>query len=538
MTATLIQDLLIILLAGFVAGVICRRAGVSTLVGYLLVGALLGSGGLGLVADDHHEIEHIAEGGVLLLLFTVGLEFSLDELVRLRRLLLVGGGIQMLMVAGPTVLVLVALGLAGRASALLGFGVAMSSTVLVFKALTEYGRASSPTGRRMIAILLFQDVALVPLLLLIPLLAGETREGLGGELLILLVTSGAVVLGVLTLREVIGRWVVPVLARLRSPELLVLFTLVVLGGSTLAVHAVGLPAVLGAFAAGLILSGNRLTSQMDAMVLPFREAFSAVFFVSLGLLFRAGILWREPLMMSFALVGVVLLKSAAATLAARMTGMGWRASAGIGVGLTQVGEFAFVLAFTGVEAGLLDRDHYDAMVILALATLTATPWLLRLGQRWSESSEAHGLEPSHGARVTAGRQAVVIGIGPVGREVTRRLEKRGMHVCAVDLSPVNLHMLAQDGFDTIAGNAQDPAVLRRANVEQAELVIVCVPVDEVALRIVGAVRSVNPTCSVLVRCRYMGNTRSLERAGASAVVSEEAEASQALLRALGDIPQS
>ncbi|HRX79302.1 MAG TPA: cation:proton antiporter, partial [Pirellulaceae bacterium] len=228
--ANIIPALLIVLTAGLLAGAVCKRIGVSLLVGYLVVGALIGEGVLGFVTQEHHELEYLARGGALLMLFAVGIEFSLEELVRLSRYILLGGTVQMLLVAVPLTAIGMALGMSWNAAILVGSSVALSSTVLVFKALAEWGQTASPHGRRAIGILLFQDIALVPLLLLVPLLTQQGESPTFIAYAVLAGKSSVFVAAVLATRAAIGRWFVPALALLRSVELVVLFALCVLGG--------------------------------------------------------------------------------------------------------------------------------------------------------------------------------------------------------------------------------------------------------------------------------------------------------------------
>ena len=240
----MVNDLLTILTAGLVAGLLCKRFGISLLVGYLLIGVLLGDGLLGWVSDDNHEIEYLAEAGVFLLLFAIGLEFSPQELGRLGRHMLVGGSVQMLLVSGPLLLVLLQVGLSWPAAILLATALAFSSTVLVFKSLAEWGQSTTPHGRRAIGVLLFQDAALIPLLLIVPLLTGAQQAVGLVTYLRLGVAAIVFVATVIGLRLVLVQWIIPRLANYRSPELVVLLTLVVLGGVTLMAHAIGLaPAV-------------------------------------------------------------------------------------------------------------------------------------------------------------------------------------------------------------------------------------------------------------------------------------------------------
>ncbi len=535
MPGTLVEDLLIILTAGLVASLVCRRLHVSVLVGYLVVGALLGKGSFGWVIDERHEIEYVAEAGVFFLLFSVGLEFSLEELWRLRRNVLIGGAAQMLLVALPVAAFLLVIDMDWRRAVLIASAASFSSTVLVFKTLSEWGHASLPHGRRAIGILLFQDAALVPLLLLVPLLTGADAAGLS-EYVWLGLTSLLFVAGVVLLRRLLAAWIIPMFASLRSPELIVLFTLVSLGGVTLAGYAIGLPPAIGALAAGLIFSGNRWTQQIEALVLPFRETFAAVFFVSLGLLFDPQLFLSEPLFMLACVAGLILIKAGAAVLALRLTGLGWTAGAGMGIGLAHVGEFAFVLVLHGWEEGVIAGADYQRIVAIAISSLILTPLLLKAGLRWAQSAEFQ--DEAHTTSSVSHRvepQAIVIGAGPIGRQVASQLETIGQDVCLIDFSPINLHPFAQEGFRTIAGDATDVTTLQLAQGENAALVVVCIPEDDAANRVVRTIREMNPDCYVLVRCRYQQNSAKLLQSGANHVVSEEAEASTALLRVLSRV---
>lgn len=526
-----IFDLLIVLTAGLLAGAACKRLGVSLLVGYLVVGALIGEGGLGFVSQQHHELEYLARGGALLLLFAVGIEFSLEELLRLGRYFLLGGVVQMVLVAVPLAAVCWACGLSRPAAVLVGSAGALSSTVLVFKALAEWGQTATPHGRRAIGILLFQDVALVPLMLLVPLLTNQGDPPTLWAYLILASKSLVFVAAVLATRKVIGRWIVPALARLRSVELVVLFALCILGGVCWAAFRLGLPPAVGALAAGMMLSGNRLSKQVDVIVLPFRESFAAVFFVTLGVLFNPRLILADPLLLTAGLAGMLILKSAAAAVALKSIGLRWKAAAGMGLGLAQLGEFSFLVLAEGVGQGVLTVTDYNRMLFIALGTLILTPQLLRFGLRWTGGLPDERDEAGRGdLREHVAQRAIVIGIGPIGRQVASRLETMGIEVCLVDMSPINLYAFEQQGFHAVAGDARDPQVLHRADVGHCDLAVVSVPNDAAANQIVRTLRKMNPATAIVVRCRYQDNIARAVKSGANAVISEESEASGALLR--------
>ncbi len=527
-------DLLIILMVGLVAGVTALRLRFPVVVGYLLGGCVLGPGGLGIVGQEHHQLEGLAEIGVFFLLFSIGLEITPGELARLGRKLLLGGTLQMAATALPIGLLLMAVGQPARAAWLIALAVSFSSTVLVFQALSEQGRTTNPVGRRVIGILLFQDAALVPLLLAVPLLVGSSPSGIVADVAWLIAHSLAFGGGVAVLAVLVPRFLLPVVCRDRSAASVVLFSLVLLGGVTHFAYWLGLPPVVGAFFAGLVLSGSRWTPQIEAVVLPFREAFAVVFFASLGLLLRPSVLWEKPQLVAGAFAVCVAIKVAAGAMALRATDVPWTVSLRMGVGLAHVGEFAFVLALAGLNAGVIDAGQYDVMVAVGLLTLIITPPLFRSGVASipEEIEPADADEWRRGAVAGVG-EAIVVGVGPVGQRVASTLEMQGVDVCVVDVSPVNLHAFAQAGFRTVAGDASRRTILHAAGAERAELAVVCVPDDAVAMSVVRRLRSMNADCRILVRCRYQANAAALEKLGAEHVVSEEVRVSQALVSILG-----
>ncbi len=533
MTDHVIYDLLIILTAGLIAGIICQRLRVPVLIGYILAGVLIADGGLGLIRETSQDIEHLAEAGVFFLLFAIGLEFSLDELLRLGRHLLVGGSVQMVLVAAPVTGFLISTGLDWRSTLLLAAAVAFSSTVLVFKTLAEWGRTSTPAGRRAIGILLFQDAALIPLLLVVPLLTGGGAPSLT-DWIILAATSLAFVGSVVLLRAVLAGWLIPHVVSHRSPELIVLGAVLVLGGATFAAHRVGLPPAVGAFAAGLMLSGNRWTAQFDALVMPFRETFAVVFFVSLGLLLDPRFVIAEPLYALGLLVAVMILKALAAIIALRLTRLAWRSSVATGIGLAHVGEFAFVLVAIALHAGLLPEETAGRFVAVSLASLMLSPLLLNYGLKHTahiiaaeDDTKRHGTAASFSPSYT-----LVIGIGPLGGRIASHLETTGHEVCVIDRSPLNLQPFEQQGFHAVTGDAAEPQTLRRAHVQRATLAIVCVPDDSISVEVVQLIHQANTSCRIVVRCHFQSNEPRLMKAGASHVISEESQTGEALIRLL------
>lgn len=528
----LIAELLIILAAGLAAGVIFRRFGGSLMIGYMVVGAIIGAGGAGLVGHESSALEGVATAGALLLLFSVGIEFSLDELMRLGRAFFVGGPVQMLLAAAPVGLTAMAFGLEWRGALLIGAAAALSSTVLVFRGLAELGQLEAPAGRRAVGILLFQDVALVPLILLTPLLSGQGAAPTLGAFATLAGKSALFLASFVLVKWLLGRWAIQLIAELKSPELVCLFAIVMLGGACLTAAHLGLPPAIGALAAGVAFSGTRLSTQIDSILLPFRETFAAVFFVTLGALLHPAVFLDEPVLMTLGLAGMIAVKAVAATIALRLAGLKWHSAAGMGVGLAQLGEFSFLLLLEGLRGGVISEQNYDRTLCIALGTLIATPLLLRYGTRF-----LRGDEPRRPALALAqsdddADRVLIVGAGPIGRDVAAYLETSGWQVAMVDLSPVNLHAFAQQGFETVVGDATQRETLLRAGIDALRLAIICLPNDEITTRVTAAIRQANPRCAVVARVRYLLNIAPARKSGAAEVICEEAEAARAILESV------
>lgn len=283
--------------------------------------------------------------------------------------------------------------------------------------------------------------------------------------------------------------------------------------------------MIGAFGAGLMLNGNRLTQQIDSVILPFRETFAAVFFVSLGTLIRFDALLAMPLTCLAAFAAVLVLKTSAATIALRLARLPWKSALGMGLGLAQIGEFAFVLLVAGLSQAIIEPKAYDLMMFIAVVSLIVTPQLLKFGLRMAERNSVveHEIAIRPASNHDQIAQATVVGIGPVGSQIASQLETFGYDVCLVDLNPLNLHPFAQQGFRTVVGDGSDQSVLKRADVPNCSFVAVTVPADSSALQTVSAIRSLKPRATILVRCRFQASASKLRAAGATDVFSDEAE---------------
>ena len=343
--------------------------------------------------------------------------------------------------------------------------------------------------------------------------------------LLLALKSATFLACVYGVRFLMTKYVIQELVRLRSVELVALFAVCLLGCTGFAAVALGLPAAIGALAAGVMLSGQRLSQQADTVLLPFREMFSVVFFVTLGMLLQPFAFFSEPFLLVAGFVAMISLKTLAAAVALRITGLDWKSALGMGLGLSQLGEFSFLLLANGLAKGLIDPVNYNRMLFIAMCSLVATPVLLRQGlklvaQDWNSSMQPIDMKPVDDSHPLA----LVIGLGPIGQRIVRWLRGTNFQVHLLDLSPVNLYSYAQQGHPTFAGDAAEERLLRLAGADRASLAIITVPQDQVALQILGSLRHMRPDLTIFVRCRFEANVTVFEGAGATAVVSEEVSA--------------
>jgi CPA2 family monovalent cation:H+ antiporter-2 len=346
-----------------------------------------------------------------------------------------------------------------------------------------------------------------------------------------LVTVGFIA-GTLLFRVFMTHVAIPRIMKHRSPEIVVLLAIVVLGTVTLIASKIGLPAAIGAFAAGVILGETRWAEQIDTLILPFREVFSAIFFVSLGLLIEPTAIFERPLLIVGLILGLVLLKMFASILAFKAIGMSLKNAAGPAFGLAHVGEFAFVLIMLASTAGVVTESERQIIFAIAGGTLLAAPLSIRWGfKRGGDSSDDKSATDSVHQFDSDLSRAVVIGMGPIGRATASQLNTFGYELSCVDLNPLNLQLFSQQGIaKVIAGDAQSADCLMAAGIEQSNLVIICIPQDEISLRVTALCRSLNKAAVIIVRCRYLHTTNQLRQIGATHVISEEAYAAEELVK--------
>ena len=523
-----VVTLLAVAAGGLIAG---RALGLPAIVTYLLAGVLAGPGVLGLVQRSA-GLEQVAELGVALLLFGVGIEFSLTQLRRNLPRMLATGGAQVLATVAVTALAFRALGNAWPVALFIGFLVALSSTAIVFKLFDESGEIDAPHGRAAAGILLLQDLALVPMMLLVPVLARPGDGMIVSAGLALLQASAALGALLVAARMVLPR-VLDLVAHTRVPELYPIAAVLAAFGTALLALRIGLSLPIGAFLAGLALSGSPYAHQAFAELLPLRDVFVALFFTLIGMLLEPRQLFVAPIVM-LAMLGAVAVKGLLIGGIVRGVTGSHAVAVSTALALSQIGEFSFVLAEQGVDTGLITHDYEQAFLGAAILSMAATPWLLATARRLATFGAA---DPAPADRATARDHVLVIGFGQTGQAIARVLHETGIAFEAVDLVAENVTAGTADGIPVHFGDASRRAVLENRGAAFARAAVVTVGEPAATRRIVAQLRQLSPRLRILVRARRVEEIRELERLGANEVIPSEFEVSielfVRLLRHLG-----
>ncbi|MBW2649766.1 MAG: cation:proton antiporter [Deltaproteobacteria bacterium] len=528
----LLNDIFIIFGLSVVVLFICHRLRVPTIVGFLLTGILAGPYGLGLIKGVQ-DVEALAEIGVVLLLFTIGIEFSLQRLLQIKKPVLLGGSIQVFLTVLVTFVIASQLGQPIDKSIFLGFLIALSSTAIVLKLIQERAEVDSPHGRTTLGILIFQDVIIVPMILITPLLAGATGNPV--ESVIVLTIKG---IGIIGLVIVGARWIVPKvlyqIARTRNRELFLLSIVVICLAVAWITSSAGLSLALGAFLAGLIISESEYSHQALGNILPFRDVFTSFFFVSIGMLLDVGFLFRNPGAVVLIALGVLVLKSIIAGFATILLGFPLRTSILVGLALGQVGEFSFILSRSGIEYGLVTEDIYQMFLSFSILTMAATPLIMALAPRLADKAVrlplpkrlVSGFYPVPEIKVKGKKDhLVIIGFGVNGRNVARAARVAGIPYAIIEMNPETVRSEQAQGEPIYYGDSTQEAVLRQANIKDARIVVIAINDPPSTRRITGITRRLNPKVHLIVRTRYIQEMEPLYELGANEVIPEEFETS-------------
>ncbi|XXF76101.1 cation:proton antiporter [Myxococcaceae bacterium GXIMD 01537] len=533
-------ELVALVVSGAVIAFIGHRFRMVPIVGFLLAGIVIGPHALQLVKDKE-LINSAAEVGVILLLFSIGIEFSLEKLARLQRLVFGGGALQVGLTTAVVMGLLMLAGVDWRAGLFTGFLVSLSSTAIVLKLLADRGEVASTHGQISLGLLIFQDLAVVAMVMLVPMLVGEGGTA-GGIAWALLKAIGLIAVVLVVARRLMPR-VLEVVARTCSPELFLLTVIAVCFGTAYLTSLAGVSLSLGAFLAGLVVSESRFSEHVLSEVLPLQILFSAVFFVSVGMLLD----WRLLLTDGLAVLALVLLilvvKALTTGLGVRALGYRWPAAGATALALAQVGEFSFVLGLSGASVGLFPGGRPEGSQLFVAASvvlMVLTPLLTRagswLGSRLERGSRPTVPEPEESGPVDAPsdleNHVIVAGYGDGARRLARVLRGSGIPFFITTLSPQGAAEAEAEDLPVLRGDATRQRTLLLAGAQRAKLLVVADDDAATARRIAAVARTVNPTMRIVLRARSVADVEVLSSAGADIVITEEMESVVSLLTAV------
>ena len=561
-------DLILMLAGGFggalIFGYITHRLHLSPIVGYLLAGVLIGPQTPGFQGDSHMA-EQLAEVGVILLMFGVGLHFDLKDLLAVRRVAVPGAVLQSAFATLLGAAAAHALGWTWTAGLVFGLCLSVASTVVLIRVLADNNTLHTQTGHIAVGWLIVEDIFTVIVLVLLPAmfpapaaLTGEAgvaaaateaaRPSVAWALLLTFAKVGVLGLLLFTVGARVIPWLLARVARTKSREL---FTLAVLAialgiavGSTL---GFGVSMALGAFLAGMIVGRSDYSSRAAAEALPLRDAFSVLFFVSIGMLFDPRALWQAPALAAMAFGVVVLGKPLIAAVVTRTMGYGAAVTVPVAAALSQIGEFSFILARAGQELGVLPDEAGNVIIAVAIGSIVLNPLLYRAGKpllRWMEQhpaiwraangvpDERHHDDKKGQPDPKATHRAVVIGYGPSGRTLARLLQENGVTPTVVELNLDNARQAREDGFRAIYGDATNQTILEEAGVAQSDTIVLTSAGMEHSEDTIREARELNGDIHVMARAMYIRHVPGLRDAGADAVFSGEAEVALAMTEAM------
>lgn len=531
MEIAFLADIEILLGLAVVTVVLLRRLMLPSIIGFLATGIMAGPYALGLIKDTH-QVEQMAEIGVVLLLFTIGIEFSLKELVRIKHLVLWGGGLQVALTIGIVTLLGAAFGYPTNQAAFFGFLVALSSTAILMKLLMDAGEMDSPHGKAALGILIFQDLCVVPLMLFTPFLAGA-GDGLRG-----IVEVSAKAVAVVLIAHFGARFAVPWIfqqvVKTRSRELFILTIIFVGFGTAWITAQVGLSLALGAFIAGLAISESEYSHQALGDIIPFRDAFMSLFFISVGMLLDPTVILQRPLLVASLVLVILLVKTVVTAGTGIAVGLPARVAIVAALALAQIGEFSFVLSHAGLKHGLLSADLYQLFLVASVATMALTPLCLKYSGPLA--MKAAGLLPpvlsrGRGAlwgreeRVSLSGHVIIVGFGVNGRNLSRVLKVQNIPHEVIETNAVTVKAEKRKGTPIMFGDASRPEILTHAGVERARVIVVAISDAAASRRVVAQARQMSPRLHIIVRTRYVAEMEPLYKLGANEVIPEEFETS-------------
>jgi CPA2 family monovalent cation:H+ antiporter-2 len=527
-----LKSLIIIFGVSAIAVFILNKLRIPSIIGFLLAGVFIGPHGLELISDIH-LVEVFAEIGVILLLFTIGLEFSLKNLLALRKAIFAGGFLQVFITSLVMYLIARLLGQASNTSLILGFLVALSSTAIVMRLLFDRAEMDSPHGRTSFGILIFQDFCVVLFMLLIPILSGAHAGG--ARIVVVLIKSLAIITAVI----VSARWLVPKalhqIVHSRIRELFVISIIFICLGTAFLTYELGLSLALGAFIAGLVISESEYSYQAISDILPFKDSFNGLFFISVGMLMDLGFFLSNLTTVMIVVVMIIILKTLTTTLASFLTGSNLRVSLHSGLILSQIGEFSFVLSVAALKSDLITKDMYQIFLSSAIVTMITTPFFIAISSRFSSWATSRRLLTrlqamrAHRAEIPTKEHksdhVIIIGFGVNGRNLALVLKELEVPYVILELNGQTVSEFRRKGEPIFYGDATSREILHKAGIERARAAVISITDPSATRYVVKTIRILNRSLYIVVKTAYLAEVDDLIATGADEVIPAEFETS-------------
>ena len=532
----ILRDITIIFAVSTIVLLICARIKIPGILGYLITGLLIGPNGLGFISNTEN-VTHMAEIGVILLLFTIGLEFSLKQLIALKRSALGGGMLQVFITSLFITLLCIIFGLNTELSIFIGMIIAPSSTAIVLKLMMERGEIESPYGRITTSVLIFQDIAVIPMMLIARMLAPGNDSSAWD---IVLTLGNAIIVVVLLFAA--ARFIVPkLLAKVtntRSREVFLFSIILICVVVAVITNKAGLSLALGAFLAGMVVSETGYGYQALGNVIPFKDVFTGFFFISIGMMISMETFIAHPIFIIFLSLLVIFVKTLVTTMAINILGYSLETSLKTGLALAQVGEFSFILATTGLQDGIFNEYQNSLFITIAVISMMATPFLMLFSSQIVKIISKLPLPENilkgyfHDKKTDKkvfNDHIILVGFGLSGRMIAKAATQSGIEYIVIEMNPNTVHNEKQKGTPIFYGDASQEEILEHASIKKARTLVISGADFNTTKNIVETARRLNPTLIIIARTRFQVFNAKLKELGASEVISEEVESAASIL---------
>lgn len=515
----ILDDILIIFLLSVFVILIFNKLKIPAIVGYLITGVIAGPYVLKLISSVH-EVEMLAEIGIILFLFVIGMEFSISKLMKMKKYIFIGGLLQVVVTIIAFLIISFVYGLSFKVSLLIGFFTALSSTAIVLKILTNKGLIGSPQGNLSLSILIFQDISILPMFLIIPLLSGSNDNISLSILFLILKIIGIIIFLFLSVKYLMP-FLMDKIAKTRIKELFYISVLLICFGIVWLASLIGISPALGAFLAGLIISETEYNYEAISLVEPFKDIFTSFFFVSVGMLLNIGFMFDNFLSVISLVLLIVIVKFITTSIAVATLRFPLRTLIIVGFSLAQIGEFSLVLSKYSFDIGLISNDLYQQFLSVAVLSMAITPLIFIIGEKISEK-----IKTKNSANVSQNKNVdlVIIGYGLNGKNISIAAKSIGLNYSIIEMNPDTVKQLKSQE-NIIFGDASNESVLLHAGIDTAKTAVVVISDSSVLLKISKVIKLVNPAIHLIVRTRYVSDMQKLYEIGADDVIPEEFETS-------------